>query len=198
MINKENFELLQSYLGIFDKSAVVDVIFLFGGITMPEVWHKALELYQDGFSEKVYIAGGVGKKSKADKIEVSEAETIKTFLLSRGVPSEAVIIETKSTNTLENILCAKKVLESAKKVIAVSKPFHMRRVLATFNKQYPQLSVLCCPPELMYENLDDQEKEYYFDRMLGEVNRLSEYAQKGDIVSQKIPSNITVLTRSPA
>ena len=194
MINKENFELLHRYLAASDKPAAADIIFLFGGITMPEVWHKALELYQAGFSKKIYIAGGLGKKSKADKIETPEAETIKTFLLARGVPSEAIITETESTNTLENILYAKKELQPAKKVIAVSKSFHMRRVLATFTKHYPQLNVLCCSPELIYENLDDQKKEYYFDRMLGEVNRLSEYAKKGDIAAQEIPRGVVALT----
>lgn len=193
MVSKESFELLYRYLAISDQPDAADIIFVFGGISMPEVWHKALELYKKNFAKKIYIAGGLGKKSKADNIDTPEAETIKTFLLARGVPSEAIAAEIKSTNTLENIVNAKKILHSVNSIIAVSKPFHMRRVLATFAKHYSHIKVFCCPPNLAYGSLNNDERRYYFERMLGELNRLSVYAKKGEIISQEIPSNVNSL-----
>jgi vancomycin permeability regulator SanA len=197
VIDKKKFELLNRYLSASDQPEVVDLIFVFGGISMPKVWQKTLELYEKGFAKKIYIAGGVGEKSKADKIETSEAETIKAFLVERGVPNEAVVTETESTNTLENILNAKEILQPAKKLIAISKPFHMRRTLATFAKHYPQLTVLCCPPELEYEKLNDDERKYYFERMRGEIDRLVAYAKKGDIAPQEIPEDVLIKSGTP-
>lgn len=190
MIDKEHFELLDRYLSVSDTPSAADLIFVFGGITMPEVWQKALELYNEGFAKKIYIAGGLGKKSKADKIETPEAETIKGFLVKNGIPSDAVIAETESTNTLENIMNAKQILQLASTVIAISKPFHMRRVLATFAMHYPRLKILCCPPNLVYDKLSGDERKYYSERMLGELERLDVYAKKGDIAPQEVPSTV--------
>lgn len=59
----------------------------------------ALEYYQDGHDNITFIlSGGQGEGES-----VSEAEAMREYLISRGVPEEKLILEDKSTTTQENL-----------------------------------------------------------------------------------------------
>ncbi len=184
---------MYEYLSINDEPKKADLLFLFGGITMPEIWGKAFNLFENNVVKNIYIAGGVGKELAKQRNQISEAELIKKYLVERGVPKKNIFIETNSTNTLENVIFAHEHIcatDQVKKVIAVSKPFHMRRILATFMKNTRNIDVLCCPPNISYTELNNEERKYQWNRMIGEIGRLIKYAEKGDIEKCNIPDEI--------
>ncbi|MBI4689336.1 MAG: YdcF family protein [Nitrospirae bacterium] len=66
----------------------------------------------------------------------SEAPIIKRFLVELGVPSDKIIIEDKSKDTLENARYTKVICEKMgfKKPILVTSAYHMRRSVLLFKK----------------------------------------------------------------
>ncbi|MDX1664415.1 MAG: YdcF family protein [Candidatus Promineifilaceae bacterium] len=89
--------------------------------------NHALLLYEQGYVESVIFTGGQG-----DPGEPSEGEVAARYALARGLPAEAIVVETTSTSTRENLanaqaLAAAQGLDS---FLLVSTPFHMRRAVA--------------------------------------------------------------------
>ena len=91
---------------------------------------KALEFYnaQKAAGQKTPViipSGGQG-----DDEPVSEAEAVRDYLLSLGVPEEDVIIENKSVNTLQNMLFSKKLIDERSenaKVVFSTTSYHVFR-----------------------------------------------------------------------
>ena len=82
------------------------------------------EMYPD---VKIIVSGGQGEDES-----ISEASAMRNFLVDNGVSSELIIIEDKSTNTYENFLYTKQVLENITgksdfEITIVSNNFHMYR-----------------------------------------------------------------------
>lgn len=185
---------IYNYLTINDTPEKSDIIFIFGGMIMPKVWERALELYNQQYANYIIISGGIGGLTKRLGGSKPEAEVIEEYLMTHGVPSKAIITEIKSTNTLENVIFGLETLKEHNlphnKIIITSKPFHMRRCLATFQKHSSGLEILCCPPQGTFEELIDRPQDEYYKRLVEEVMRLKKYGEKGDIVVQHIPDNI--------
>ena len=74
------------------------------------------------------LSGGQG-----DDETVSEAESMRAYLESRGIEKDRLLIEDRSTSTLENIRFSAALLEekelTGKKLCAVSNDFHVKRIL---------------------------------------------------------------------
>jgi uncharacterized SAM-binding protein YcdF (DUF218 family) len=88
--------------------------------------NHAIRLYQDGHVQHIIFTGGVGHRD-----EMAEAEVGRNYALARGVPATAVLIETISTNTQENLANAQAVAaeNGLDSFLIVSTPYHMRRAL---------------------------------------------------------------------
>jgi uncharacterized SAM-binding protein YcdF (DUF218 family) len=124
-----------------------EVAIILGGMINPLPYHTGrVELL--GSAERLTESVILYKKKKVKKIlftggsgilfsdEVSEAKQAEKFLLSMGVPSEDIILESKSRNTVENALFTKEILQDRKisKSILVTSAFHMKRSYAIFKK----------------------------------------------------------------
>lgn len=79
---------------------------------------------------KVIVTGGVPKQG------ITEAEAMKKWLVDRGVDPKRIIMEDKSTDTVENALFANAILEQEdiRLVILVTSASHMRRALTLFQE----------------------------------------------------------------
>lgn len=89
---------------------------------------KAIAVYRmDPTPTKIIPSGGQG----ADE-SVSEAEAMKRYLIKEGVPEEDIIIEDRSTTTLENIRYSKAIIDSDgpdKYTALVTSNYHVYRAL---------------------------------------------------------------------
>jgi uncharacterized SAM-binding protein YcdF (DUF218 family) len=83
-----------------------------------------ITLYQSGAVEKLIFTGGLGERDS-----LSEAEVARNYALARGVPDEAILIETSSTITLENLIEAQTLMaeQGLETAVLVSDPLHMYR-----------------------------------------------------------------------
>lgn len=116
----------------------VDLLFVFGSRQMTPAY-LAVELYHNGQAPYVVLTGGANRYTGHN-----EADAYFELLISRGVPHNKIILENRSTNTLENVTFALPLIEqtipldSIQTVLAVCKWMHSRRALMTLKRHLPQ------------------------------------------------------------
>jgi len=86
----------------------------------------ALLLFKNKQVTKIMVTGGVGRGDN-----MSEAAASAEYLVSQGVPAEAILLEEKGRSTYESLSTAVLLAEDAniRRVLLVSDPFHMLRSL---------------------------------------------------------------------
>lgn len=84
-------------------------------------------------SAKIIVSGGQGQGE-----DVTEAEAMFDYLVARGIASERIIKEEQSTNTNENIMYSKEMMEHADYVVVVTNRFHLYRGTGIAKKQLSQ------------------------------------------------------------
>jgi len=85
----------------------------------------ALELYQRSLAPLVIVTGGTGAGDTT-----SEAQVSRRFLLERGVPDSAIVMETHGLTTSQSVHAVAAIVSAlpGQRVILVSDPFHMLRL----------------------------------------------------------------------
>jgi uncharacterized SAM-binding protein YcdF (DUF218 family) len=156
---------------------------------------RAAALYREGWAPLIIFSGGLGRLTEGMWTE-SEAELFARIAMSKGVPEEAILIEDKSTNTGENILFVQKLLKekkiNPKTFIVVQKPYMERRSYATFKKNWPEKSFVVTSPQISFDDYynDEIPLEKVINIMVGDLQRIKVYADKGFQVYQEIPGEV--------
>ena len=103
---------------------------------------KAVDLYRDGVAPRMIISSGF-------VFALREAELMKGVAIANGVPAEAIILEERASNTLENVTYSRDILAEHgwRRIALVSSPYHMRRAIMTWRKMAPGVEVIATPPE---------------------------------------------------
>lgn len=88
--------------------------------------NHGIELYNDGYVDKLIVTGGMGKGNN-----ISDAESAKIYAVMCGIPQNDIFVEDKSTITQENLENSKAIMNenNLKTAIIVSDPLHMRRAM---------------------------------------------------------------------
>jgi uncharacterized SAM-binding protein YcdF (DUF218 family) len=117
-------------------------------------------------------------------------------VVAKGVPRDRVIIESKSSNTGDNILFVKQLLQerglNLNSFVLVQKPYMERRTWATFKKQWPEAECVVTSPQISFEDYgqDEKFKKRYINVMVGDLLRIREYPKLGFQMEQDIPDNV--------
>jgi len=186
-----------AFLTRADSPVPSDVIFVFGSQDLA-VPRQAAELFHAGHAPSVLVTGRFGPMT-VGVFEQSEALVFKDELVRRGVPDRAIITEVEAGNTLENVRFGMAELRAAgqrpRSALLVAKPFVMRRCLATFARQYPEVVARGCPPAGSAEARRDRHGDAFGARLVAELRRLETYAGSGDIAPQQVPPAVWVAAR---
>ena len=105
----EPLQILWDYLGMHQAPEKADCIVGFGNFNT-NIARRAAELYCQGYAPKVLFTGGLGRNT-AGLLPEPEAVRFARVAMACGVPEADILMETESTNTAENILFTRRLLE---------------------------------------------------------------------------------------
>ena len=197
MINQEAVTLakkLWNYHQLHHTLEKSDCILVLGSHDL-RVAERGADLYLQGLAPIIIFSGGLGNLTK-DMWTETEADLFATIALDKGVPREAIFIENKSTNTGENILFTRQLLKDKnldlQSFIVVQKPYMERRSYATFKKHWPDKKLLVTSPLLSFDEYPNSEipLERVINIMVGDLQRIKIYPEKGFQVPQEIPDDV--------
>lgn len=199
MFTKETLELAQilwDYHHIDHTLEKSDCILALGSHDL-RVAERAAALYLQGWAPLLVFSGGLGRLTQEIWSE-AEADKFAAIALKKGVPREAILIENKSTNTGENILFTQKLFQEKnidpQTFIVVQKPYMERRSYATFKKHWPDKKLLVTSPQisLSYYPNEDISLEEVIHIMVGDLQRIRLYPEKGFQIFQEIPDDVWI------
>jgi uncharacterized SAM-binding protein YcdF (DUF218 family) len=159
------------------------------------VAERAASLYHEGWAPLLIFAGGLGRLTEGMWSE-PEADLFARIAVEKGVPKEAILIENRSTNTGENILLVQELLKAKdlnpQSFIVVQKPYMERRSYATFAKNWPEKSFVVTSPQITFEDYPTAAipLEHVINIMVGDLQRIKVYPEKGFQVYQEIPDSV--------
>jgi len=169
--------------------------FLVLGSNDTRVAEYASDLFLQGYAPCIIFSGGLGSLTK-NVFQKPEAEIFADIAIARGIPKNKILIENKSTNTGENIKFTKQFLEDRglnfNSFIVAQKPYMERRTYATFKKLWPKKDFIVVSPPIFFENYPNKDisKDKMINIMVGDLQRIKIYPQKGFQIYQKIPKNV--------
>jgi len=159
------------------------------------VAERGSELYLQEMAPILIFSGGLGRLTNEIWTE-SEAEKFASIAKKMGVPKESILIENKSTNTGENVLYTQQLLKEKgldpQSFIVVQKPYMERRSYATFKKNWPNKRLAVTSPQISFEEYPNDEipLESVINIMVGDLQRIRIYPEKGFQIFQRIPSDV--------
>ena len=182
-LNLLRIEKITRYIFLKSKIEKADLAFVFG-TRNPEAVKRAVEIYNRNLVPLILITGGLNRVT--GKIEAYE---MAGKMISLGVKKKDILLEDKSTNTLENVLFSKKTIEerigfnNISTILVVVKHYHSRRALMTLKKHFPStIKFLPVTYKICGFAKDDWfKKEKGRKKILGEVEKIKRYLKKGDI-----------------
>ncbi|WNH53817.1 YdcF family protein [Stenotrophomonas oahuensis] len=123
------------WVGERDQAAKADAIIVLGAAAydakpspvFEERIRHGLDLYRQGYAPLLIFTGGYGGTAA----RFSESQVARRYAIKQGVPDEAILIETASRTTRQNLIEAQRLMEQRRlhRVIIVSDPLHMARAL---------------------------------------------------------------------
>ena len=172
-----------------DLHPAADLLFIFGTSTIDSdaLESVARDCQQEHFP-KVIVTGLSGRLYSETGKPV--AHIMRDELIARGVPSEVILVQDRSTNTLEDVAFSLDVLEkhsiSPESIAFLCKAHHSGRCLRTLRKFFPSQTLLPVTYIAAYDGIKIAEEDWYQHevsrgRVYGEYLRIIEYSRRGDI-----------------
>ena len=191
----EPLQILWDYLGMHQAPEKADCIVGFGNFNT-NIARRAAELYCQGYAPKVLFTGGLGRNT-AGLLPEPEAVRFARVAMACGVPEADILLEPDSTNTAENILFTRWLLEERgiphSHILGVHQPFMERRIFAAMGVYWPEPRFTVTSPQVTIpEYLADAKKQGVTENaavsvIVGDFQRMDLYAKKGYQIPQEIP-----------
>jgi uncharacterized SAM-binding protein YcdF (DUF218 family) len=164
------------------------------------VAERGAELFLQGWAPLLIFSGGQGSITSRLWQE-PEADLFARIAEQAGVPKARILVENRSTNTGENVLFTRRLLErlavDPRSFIVVQKPYMERRSYATFKKVWPEKELIVTSPRV---SLDEYLTKYSHESlspgdvisiMVGDLQRIRIYPERGFQIAQEIPEDVS-------
>ena len=161
------------------------------------VAERGAQLFLEGYAPLILFTGGLGRLTEGVWTD-PEGDVFARIALDMGVPEGSILIENKATNTGENIAFSHRMLKAKgiepSSLILVQKPYMERRAYASFMKQWPDPGTvfIVTSPQISFEDYPNDEisMEDVINIMMGDLQRIQLYAEKGFQIPQEIPPQV--------
>lgn len=157
---------------------------------------RAVELYVAGLVPVLVFSGG-NSPTTMGRFPRGEAVHYREHAVALGVPDDAILVESESRNTGQNIAYSRALLRAAgigrpASVLLVTKPYSERRSYATARRLWSEVEVVCASEQVGFdayaEGIGDE--RMVIDMLVGDVQRLIAYPDLGFTIAQDIPSDV--------
>ena len=189
-------QVLWDYLKLSQPPEEADCILGFGNFNL-EIARRAAELYHQGFAPRILFSGGLGRNTEGLFPEPEALRFARTAMECR-VPEDAILLETKSTNTAENILFSRALLQERclphSRILGVHQPFMERRITAAMGVYWPEARFRVTSPQVtLPQYLAEALRQGITEHaaicvIVGDFQRMDLYARLGYQLPQFIPS----------
>lgn len=191
----KSLQVIWDYLGMHQTPEEADVIVGFGNFNT-NIACRAAELYRQGLAPVVLFTGGFGRNTEG-LLPEPEAVRFARVAMECGVPEKAIVLEPESTNTAENILFTRRLLECRgiphRRILGVHQPFMERRITAAMGIYWPEQDFRVTSPQTsITDYLADAQRQGITENaavsvIVGDFQRMDLYAKKGYQTPQYIP-----------
>lgn len=161
----------------------------------PRVAERGIDLFLAGYAPFIVFSGGFGSLTR-NVFKKPEADLFAEIAVRRGVPEEKILVENKSTNTGENFKFTENLLKASEldfnSFIVVQKPYMERRSYATGRKLWPEKEIIITSPQISFRDYPnaDISKDDVINIMVGDLQRIRIYPEKGFQIYQEIPDQV--------
>ncbi|MCR4883982.1 MAG: YdcF family protein [Clostridiales bacterium] len=166
-----------------------DLILALGSHDLRVADHAA-GLYLSGAAPMIVCSGGYGKMTSG-VFPQPEGVLFAARCRELGVPLSALLIEDRASNTGENFSLSMRMMSAGniQTAVAVCKPYMAKRALAAGEKQWPGVRWSISVPEIAFEDYspDEDSLKAEIELMVGDLQRLKVYAEKGFQMPVDIP-----------
>lgn len=190
------------------KPAEIIIGFTSLDLSVPEY---VAALYKQNYAPLVLFAGdnAVNHQISNDKNVqrtdwgMSEAEKFAEVAKENGVPEDAILVESRSTNSELNVRYSYDLLKKREEqgkgrvphdIILVQKPSMERRAFATFMNFWPEkdVNLMVTSPQISYEESISKyvDRDTIINIMVGDLQRIKIYPEKGFQIPQEIPEEV--------
>jgi uncharacterized SAM-binding protein YcdF (DUF218 family) len=161
------------------------------------------DLYLRGYGSMLVCSGGVAHQEDllATGWKKTEAEMFADVAGQRGVPRERILLESRSTNTSENLRFTRALLDEhgirPRSIVIAVKPFMQRRVWATLAVVWPEISATIASPQMTLDEYftPELDPEKIVNVMMGDLQRLWVYARRHWSAPQIVPEQVQAAYR---
>lgn len=188
-LSPQEIERITQTVFVAPESQPVDLLFIFGTSTIDgEALESVARACQQGCFPKVLVTGLSGRLYSETGKPV--AHIMRDELIARGVPLEVILVQDRSTNTLEDVAFSLDVLEkhniSPESIAFLCKAHHSGRCLRTLRKFFPSQTLLPVTYVAEYDGVEVSKEDWYQHevsrgRVYSEYLRIIEYSKRGDI-----------------
>lgn len=126
-----------------------------------QMTNHAAKLYHAGHLQRIIVTGGVKLKDGYDQL--SESQFARNILISRGISPKDIYVENKSTNTLENVINARRLTRQKEgilrrePIICMGREYATRRFLMTLSANWPEVT----PSFVGFDNFSKAKKDWH-------------------------------------
>ena len=188
-LQPEEIEHITQTVFLASESQPADLLFIFGTSSIDnEILETVARDCQQGRFSKVLATGLSGRFYYETGRPL--ASIMRDELIERGVPSDVILVQDRSTNTLEDVAFSLDVLEqhdiSPNSIAFLCKAHHSGRCLRTLRKFFPSQTLLPITYVAEYEGVKVSKEDWYQHpvsrgRVYGEYLRIIKYTNRGDI-----------------
>ena len=163
------------------------------------VAERGAQLFLEGWAPLLIFSGGLGAITRNLWSE-PEAELFARVAREMGVPGGRILVETRSTNTGENVRFTRRLLGERgldpESFILVQKPYMERRAYATFKRYWPEKRAVVTSPQFSFEEYLKNHSNGALSEdevvciMVGDLQRIRLYPERGFQIPQEIPDEV--------
>ena len=188
-LSPEEIEHITQTVFLASESQPTDLLFIFGTSSIDNgILTSVARDCQHRRFPKVIVTGLRGRLYYETGRPV--ALIMRDELIARGVPSDVILVQDRSTNTLEDVTFSLDVLKkhdfSPESIAFLCKAHHSGRCLRTLRKFFPSQTLSPVTYLAEYEGVKVSKADWYKHpvsrgRVYGEYLRIIKYTERGDI-----------------